>query len=154
MAVVTPPLGANGQVSTVTAYNSDSGQNSQFLPASPVIAGFSTPYGSETAPLVTSINPASLPAAAEAMVDITAAGVNFQQGLTNVGFGTSDVLVRRVFVLSSTHLQVDVSVSPGAALTSSDTSGIVTGFQLASSDRVVPDHRFRGPLDCQHPFLF
>jgi uncharacterized protein (TIGR03437 family) len=127
VSVVTPPPGSNNQQATLTAYNSD-GQNSQFLQAaSPVQYS----YGSAPATQVTSISPSSLPAGAEAMLDITATGVAFEQGLTTVGFGTTDVFVRHVFVLSSNHLQVDVSVSPNAALTNIYAS-IVTGFQVAN----------------------
>ncbi len=131
VAVVTPPPGAANQTATVTAYNSD-GQNSQFIPANPA-SSVQFAYGNTPAPLITAVNPvASLPAGAEAMLDITAIGTNFQSGFTTVGFGTSDVLVQRVFVLSPTHLQVDVSVSANAALSNADLS-IVTGFQLATS---------------------
>ncbi len=126
-AVVTPPPGANNQQATLTAYNGD-GQNSQFIQASSPVQ---YAYGSAPATQITSINPPTLSAGAEAMVDITATGVTFEQGLTTVGFGTTDVFVRHVFVLSPTHLQVDVSVSPNAVATNSDVS-IVTGFQLAT----------------------
>jgi hypothetical protein len=128
-AVVTPPPGANNQQATLTAYNSD-GQNSRFIQASSPVQ---YAYGSAPATQITSINPATLSAGAEAMVDITATGVTFEQGLTTVGFGTTDVFVRQVFVLSPNHLQVDVSVSvsPSAVPTNSDLS-IVTGFQLAT----------------------
>jgi uncharacterized protein (TIGR03437 family) len=52
-----------------------------------------------------------------------------------VGFGTSDVLVQQVFVVPSTplapaHLQVNVSVSPSAALSNPDVS-VIAGFQSA-----------------------
>ncbi len=126
VAVVVPPAGANNQQATLTAYNSD-GQNSQFLQASSAVQ---YAYGGSSAPQITSVSPASLPAGAEAMIDITGAGVAFAQGLTTVGFGTTDIVVQRVFVLSPSHLQVDVSVANNAALTISDVS-IVTGFQIA-----------------------
>jgi uncharacterized protein (TIGR03437 family) len=127
VAVVVPPPGSNNQLATVTAYNSD-GQNSQFLQAASPIQ---YSYGSAQPPQSIALNPASLPAGAESMVDITATGAAFAQGLTTVGFGTSDIVVRRVFVLSPNHLQVDVSVSAGAALTNTDFS-VLTGFQLAT----------------------
>jgi uncharacterized protein (TIGR03437 family) len=47
-----------------------------------------------------------------------------------VGFGSSDVLVRRVFVLSATHLQANVYVPATAAQTLTEVSAI-TGFQSA-----------------------
>jgi uncharacterized protein (TIGR03437 family) len=126
-AVVQPPAGASGQQATLTAYNTD-GQNSQPIQAaSPVLY----PYAAAATPGITAISPASLPAGAEASVDIYGTGFNFAQGLTSVGFGTSDVLVRRVFV-SPNHLQVDVSVAAGAALTTSDVS-VFSGFQTATA---------------------
>jgi uncharacterized protein (TIGR03437 family) len=127
-AVVQIPPGANGQQATVTAYNGD-GQNSQLLQsASPVTYA----YGASAVPVVTSVSPASLPAGAEAMVDITGTGFNFVQGPNAVGFGTSDVLVRRIYVLSANHLQVDVSVAQGAAISTSDLS-VFSGFQMATA---------------------
>jgi uncharacterized protein (TIGR03437 family) len=128
VAVVTPPAGTNGQQSTVTVYNPD-GQNSQMVQASSPVT---YPYGTLATPVIGALSPSSLPAGAEAMIDITGSNLSFAQGSTTVGFGTSDVLVRRVFVLSPNHLQVDVSVSPGAALSSPDVT-VLTGFQLATA---------------------
>ncbi len=126
-AVVTPPAGAAGQTASLTAYNSD-GQNSQILQsASPVTYS----YGDSVTPSILAVSPASVPAGSEAMVDITGTGFNFTPGLTSVGFGTTDIVVRRVFVLSPNHLQADISVSPNAALSNPDVS-IVAGFQLAT----------------------
>ena len=126
IAVVTPPSGANGQTSVITVYNSD-GQNSEFLQsASPLTWS----YGNTGTPAISSISPSSLPAGAEAMVDIIGSGFNFTPGQVYVGFGTTDIVVRRVYVVSSNHLQVDVSVSPNAALSNPDVS-VINGFQLA-----------------------
>ena len=124
-AVVSPPAGVNGQQSTISVYNPD-GQNSQMIPDSS--AAWS--YGNLPAPVINTVTPSSLPAGSEAMIDITGSGFSFAQGSTTVGFGTSDVFVRRVFVLSPNHLQVDVSVAPGAALSNPDVS-VLSGFQLA-----------------------
>ena len=127
-ANVTPPPGASGQTATITAYNSD-GQNSQLNAAnSPV----TWPFPAAAAPAITSISPASLPAGADAVIDITAMGISLADGLTDAGFGTPDILVRRVFVVSPGHVRVDVSILPGAAQTSSDVS-IISGFQMATA---------------------
>jgi hypothetical protein len=126
--IVIPPPGANGQVATLTAYNPD-GQNSQFLQsASPVTYS----YGNLPTPVITSITPTSLPAGAEAMIDITGSGFSFIQGLTTIGFGTSDITVQRVFVLSPNHVQVDVSIATGAALSNPDVSAI-SGFEVSTA---------------------
>jgi uncharacterized protein (TIGR03437 family) len=126
-AVVVPPPGTNNEQAILTAYNSD-GQNSQFVQSTPVTYS----YGAAATPLITSIAPSSLPAGAEAAIDIIGTGFTFTPGQTVVGFGTSDVLVQQVFVLSPTHVRVDVLVSPNAALSNPDVS-VVAGFQLAAA---------------------
>jgi hypothetical protein len=133
VAVVAPPAGTNGQQSTITVYNPD-GQNSQMVQASSsqLAQPVTWSYGNLPAPVINTIAPSSLPAGSEAMIDITGTGFSFAQGSTTVGFGTSDVLVRRVFVLSPNHLQVDVSVAPRAALSSPDVS-VLSGFQTATA---------------------
>ncbi len=127
-AVVTPPPGAPGQTSVVSVYNVD-GQDSQLVQsANPVTWS----YGNTAVAAITSISPSSLPAGAEAVVDITGTGFTFTKGLTTVGFGTTDIVVRHVFVLSAGHLQADVSISPNAALSNPDVS-VMAGFQLATA---------------------
>lgn len=128
LAVVQPPPGANGQTATLTAYNTD-GQNSQYIQnAAPITYS----YGASPAPVITAITPSSLPAGAEASIDITGSGFTFTPGMTTVGFGSSDIVVRRIFVLSPNHLQADVSISPKAALSNPDVS-VIAGFQLATA---------------------
>lgn len=135
-AVVVPPPGINNQQAVLTAYNSD-GQNSQLVQSSSPVT---YSWGTSATPVITSIAPSSLPAGAEASIDITGSGFTFTPGLTSVGFGSSDVLVQSVFVLSPNHLQVNVRVSPNAALVSSDVS-VIAGFQLATAPagfRIAP----------------
>lgn len=124
-AVVIPPPGTNNQEAVVTAYNPD-GQNSQLVQTTPA----TYTYGAAGTPVINTISPSSLPAGAEASIDITGSGFTFAPGQTIVGFGTSDVLVQQVFVLSPTHLQVNISVSPNAALSNPDVS-VIAGFQYA-----------------------
>ena len=128
IAVVTPPPGPSGQTSVVSVFNDD-GQNSQFLQ---LTAPVTYSYSNTGSPAISSISPASLPAGTEALVDITGTGFNFVPGQVNVGFGTSDIVAQRVFVLSPSHLQVDVLVSPNAALSNPDVS-VMSGFQLATA---------------------
>jgi uncharacterized protein (TIGR03437 family) len=125
VAVAVPPVGASAQRATVAVVNGD-GQNSFFTQpsTSPV---FAYPTAATTS-LV--LSPPSLPAGVEAMIDITGVNTNFSQGQTTVGFGSSDVYVRRVFVLSPTHLQVNVYIAPSAATTFTEVS-VLTGFQSA-----------------------
>lgn len=128
IAVVTPPSGASGQTAVLTVYNAD-GQNSQLVQSS---APLTWSYGASATPLVTSVSPSSLPAGSEAAVEIVTAGFVFQTGQVAVGFGTTDVVVRRVFVLGPNRLQANISIAPGAALSNPDIS-IISGFRLATS---------------------
>src|SRR5580700_8459485 len=96
----------------------DDGQNSFFTqPNSPAV--FAYPV---TAPASLVLNPNNVPAGVEAMIDVTGVNTNFAQGQTIVGFGSSDVYVRRVWVLSPTHLQADVYVPATAAQTFTEVS--------------------------------
>jgi uncharacterized protein (TIGR03437 family) len=127
-AVVTPPPGMSGQTAILIVYNPD-GQNSQFLQtANPA----TYTYVKAATQTISSISPSSLPAGAEAMVDIVGSGFNFAAGETAVGFGTSDVVVNQVFVLGPNHLQADVSVAAAAALSNPDVS-VFSGFQMATA---------------------
>jgi uncharacterized protein (TIGR03437 family) len=126
-AVVVPPPGTSHEQAIVSAFNSD-GQNSQQVQLTPVT--YSYPVAGT--PTISTISPSSLPAGAEGSIDITGSGFTFTAGQTTVGFGTSDILVQQVFVLSPTHLQVNVAVSPNAALSNPDVS-VIAGFQSATA---------------------
>jgi uncharacterized protein (TIGR03437 family) len=129
-AVVQPPPGASGQQATVSAYNKD-GQNSQLIQAT---ASVTYAYGTSAAPAIISVSPASLPAGSEAVVDIAVFGLNLAQATPAVGFGTSDILVRHIFVQQN-HVLADVSVGPGASLSATDVS-VFLGFQMATASSV------------------
>ena len=125
-ATVVPPPGASGQHATVTVFNSD-GQNSLFVQAN---APPSFIYDATDQPTI-ALNPAALPAGGEAVVDITGVNTKFTAGQTVAGFGSNDVFVRRVFVLSPTHLLVNVSISPNASQVATEAS-VISGFQVSS----------------------
>ncbi len=112
---VTPPSAPGGQVSVVAVYNSD-GQNSLFVqPQNPP----TYTYPGNAAPSVQSVtspvSTAQFGAPLTAKVDLVTAGTQFVDGQVSVGFGSSDVTVSRVWVVSPTHLVADVLVSPAAA---------------------------------------
>ncbi len=129
-ATATPPPGMSGQTAVLTVFNSD-GQNSMFLGATPVPAYTYPVTGSAPAAPKVTFSPDTLPAGARALVDITGTNISFANGLTSVGFGSSDVLVRRVWVLSPTHALVNVQVAPNAQLGASSAS-VTSGFQVFS----------------------
>ena len=120
---VTPPPGYSGQVASVTVFNSD-GQNSTIYQQQnpPTFV-----YPSSAAPQ-TNVSPSALPAGVSAMVDITGVNMQFVDGQVTVGFGSDDVTVRRLWVLSPSHLIADVAVAPGAAIGASEIS-VISGFQ-------------------------
>jgi hypothetical protein len=123
---VVPPAGSSGQRATVTVFNPD-GQNSMFVEAD---APPTYQYGVAPAPAAV-FAPASLPAGVEAMVEITGTNTNFADGQTTVGFGSSDIFVRRLWVLSPTHAYANVVVTPQAPVGTKMASAI-SGFQVFS----------------------
>jgi uncharacterized protein (TIGR03437 family) len=87
-------------------------------------------YPASSAQKVT-IAPSILPAGARAMIDISGVNTNFADGMMTVGLGSSDVLVRRVWVLSPTHAIANVQVvekaQQGVSLAT-----VISGFQVFS----------------------
>jgi len=122
---VVPPNGAAGQVSTITVYGPD-GQNSMFLQLQ---NPFTWAYNVSGAPQLNTVSFTALPAASSAAVDITASNVNFVNGQVTVGFGSDDVTVRQIFVLSPTHIVANAVVAPGASIGAADVS-VIAGFQV------------------------
>jgi len=80
------------------------------------------------APTLT-VTPASLSPGVDTLVEVVGVGTNFIDGQTLVGFGTSDVVVDKVTVLSPTHLRVEV-VSNGFASTGG--ISVTTGLGIIS----------------------
>jgi hypothetical protein len=124
---VTPPTGSSGQLSTLTVFNPD-GQNSMFLQSG---SPQTFQYPAAALPQITSVTPSVLTAGISSMVSITASNANFVAGQVSVGFGTSDILVNNVWVVSPTQVLANVTVPPGAALGGSETS-VISGFQVMS----------------------
>ncbi len=121
--LVLPPQASPGYTATVVALNSD-GQSSLFLQPAPTAYSYAPgPSASLT------VSPASLLPGGDTVVDVLGTGTNFVDGQTTVGFGTSDVVVRKVSVLSPGHVQV--LVTPNAFV---PTSGITvtTGLGVIS----------------------
>lgn len=123
--VVQPPQGSYQQVAAVTVFNPD-GLNSMMVQSQnpPTYSyGFAEPVFAAFAPT-------ALPAGATAMVEVNGVNTRFAEGQTIVGFGSSDIVVRRVWVLSPTRLVANVSVAPTAPPFISTQVSVLTGFQL------------------------
>lgn len=121
--IVTPPPAPGGYQATVVVLNSD-GQSSLFL--NPVPAIYT--YDSRGAASLT-VTPKVLVPGGDVTVDIVGVNTNFADGQTSVGFGTSDVVIKQVKVLSSTHLSVQVT--PHVAVSTSGIN-VTTGIGVVS----------------------
>ncbi|HYL73046.1 MAG TPA: matrixin family metalloprotease [Bryobacteraceae bacterium] len=122
--LVLPPQASPGYTAAVVALNSD-GQSSLFLQPVP------TTYSYAPGPAASlTVSPASLLPGGDIVVDVVGAGTNFVDGQTTVGFGTSDVVVRKVSVLSPGHLQA--LVTPNAFVSSTSGITVTTGLGVIS----------------------
>jgi uncharacterized protein (TIGR03437 family) len=125
--VVAPPPAPLGYAARIVALNSD-GQSSLFADAAP--ATYTYDYGPTEAPVI-ALSANALAAGTEAMIEISATNMTFVSGQTRVGFGSSDVVVKDLWVVSPTLARANVYVMPNApqALT---LVSLVSGFQMAS----------------------
>lgn len=133
--LVTPPPAPGSYVSTVVALNPD-GQSSLFLSATPPTYTYD-PAG--TPSLI--VTPSSLAPGTNTTVNISGVNTNFIQGQTVVGFGSSDIQVTQVTVLSPTQLTAVVTTgTPASTLGVNVTTGLEiisqsTGQQVALTDQ-------------------
>jgi len=123
ISVLAPP-GVSGQVSTITVFNSD-GQNSMFLQQQNPFT-YSYP---QAGPPVAAVSLAALPQGVSGMVNITTSNLRFLNGLTTLGFGSSDVVVDQAWVLGPNRIVANITVAPAAAQTSTAVS-VFSGFQF------------------------
>jgi uncharacterized protein (TIGR03437 family) len=126
--VVSPPPASGGYQAAVEALSSDGQTSSQAL-GSALPPMFT--YG-ETGTPTFNVSPAVVVAGTDTMVQITGFNTNFIDGLTVVGFGSSDIVVRQVWVLGPGHLLANISVVPSAPATWTSVS-VATGDQLATN---------------------
>jgi hypothetical protein len=127
--IVTPPPAPAGYMAAVAVFNSD-GQSSLFL--NPTAPAFTYP---DAAPFTLTANPSlvvspsMLPASGSVTVEVHGINTNFSAGVTTVGFGTSDVQVTQLNVLSPTRLTA--VVSSGVAVPSTVIT-VTTGLEVVS----------------------
>jgi uncharacterized protein (TIGR03437 family) len=133
--IVTAPPASNGYRATVEALGPDSQTSAQLL-------GTSAPpafvYGGPSAPYI-SVNPPTVAAGTDSMVEITGYNTNFVDG-TVVGFGSSDITVKHVWVVNPGFLRMNISVKAAAAAVPT-TISVASGLQvttLNSSFQVTP----------------
>lgn len=127
---VTPPPGPSGHRATVTAINPD-GQSSLFLQGNaPVTATLEGPRDTGIG-----VWPSRLPAGSEGVVEIQGLNTDFTTGMVSLGFGSSDIVVRKAWVVSPTRIVAQVRVAERAPLTPQDvtvTNGLRTFVATAA----------------------
>jgi hypothetical protein len=132
------PVAPGGYQSAIVALNPD-GQSSLFLQGdSPTTYS----YGPQADVVSLTVNPTSLPAGVDTFIEIDAANGNFVQDTTHVGFGSSDLLVRKVWVFSPSRILAEVSVAPGAQAANTTvtvTTGLRHYFQTYSFSILPPN---------------
>ncbi len=102
------PAALNGHRAAIVALNPD-GQSSLFLTGNnPLAVALEGGDGSFV------VSPGSVPAGTESMIEITGGNTNFVEGQVSLGFGVSDILVRRISVVANNRLLVNVLVSASA----------------------------------------
>ncbi len=139
LVVAPPPAPANYQADIV-ALNPD-GQPSLFLGPPASYTYNWVPAGT---PALT-LSSASQPAGTEAMVEITASNMTLAGGQTSVGFGSSDIVVRGIWVVSPTLVRANVLVAPGAQASDTlvsvfsglETASLAAGFHIHTSSSPV-----------------
>ena len=127
--IVTPPPAPAGYTASVTALNSD-GQSSLFLNSTaPTYTYTSGPTFALASNPSLVVSPSVIPAGGSVSVDVLGTNTNFVQGLTTVGFGTSDITVTAVNVISPIHLTV--TLTPSVNIGSANIT-ITTGLEVIS----------------------
>ncbi len=127
--VVSAPPASAGYQAAVEVLSND-GQTSSQAIGDVAPRPFTFAYSGPSTPNI-SVSPATVTAGTDMLVRVTGYNTNFVDGRTVVGFGSSDVLVRQVWVLSSGTLLMNISVRPTAQPTSTSVT-VTTGLQLST----------------------
>jgi Matrixin len=127
LTVSAPPAPASYS-SSIEALNLDGQTSGQAIP-------FGTPpqylYNYVNPAAITAVSPSSMLPGSDAFIQINGNNTNFSSQATTVGFGSSDIVVKQIFVVSPSLLMVNVSVNPSAPLTAT-TVTVTTGLQTAT----------------------
>ena len=129
--LVAPPHAPGSYTAVVAALNPD-GQSSLFVQAA---APPTYTYDSAPLPTITA-SPAFLTPGADTLVDIVTTNTGFDPQ-TVVGFGSSDVAVKRIQVVSPTHLLVTAAAPSGVFIPTSSLN-ITDGLRVLSQSLGFP----------------
>jgi hypothetical protein len=124
--VIAPPA-IGGHIAVVDALASD-GQTSMQTMGTLPLPTFT--YASPDHPSLT-INPAIVTAGVDTMIEVDGFNTNFAEGLTAIGFGSSDVAVRRTWIMGHGKALLNISISAGATAGLTTVTAI-TGIQTVT----------------------
>jgi hypothetical protein len=127
-ATVMPPPAQPGASAAVVALSPSGLDSSSFAPSA---APPAFRYADNGSPSI-QVTPNGVPAGSDAVLDLTGANVDFAVSGLRLGFGTSDIVVRHIWLLSAQHAKIEVSVSP-TAQRGSTTLTLMAGLQLVES---------------------
>ena len=133
LTVAAPPAAAGYRASVEALSATDNQTSWQTLSAPPL----TFTYGGPAYPSV-SVSPSTVAAGTDAMVTISGYSTDFVNAQMAVGFGSSDIVVKHVWVISPGLAMANLSVNP-AAPAQTTTLSVASGLQLADSDGGVPD---------------
>lgn len=138
-AIVSAPSGSAGQRAAVVAIAD--GLNSAWVQGDDGVT--QTLEGSDG---TVNVSPLSLPAGSDAMVEVTGFNTSFADGQVSLGFGSSDIFVRRIWTLSPNRLLAQVSISaqaaagpvPVTAVSGLQTMSVPGGFSVTGANPRQP----------------
>jgi hypothetical protein len=113
---VTAPPAIGNHVAVLEALASDGQTSLQTMGTLPLPT---FPYASPSNPSL-SITPATVAIGTDSMIEVDGFNTNFVEGQTVIGFGSSDVVVRRTWIVNPGKALLNISVNSGA------TAGLVT----------------------------
>ena len=124
--LVAPPPAPGGYTATVVALNSSDPQSSLFLQPTPLT------YTYDPAPgLTLTVSPQFLTPGADTQVDIVSQNANFVDGQVFAGFGNADIVVKKVNVVSSSHVTLTVA-APSSAIVPTSSLNLTNGLRILS----------------------
>jgi hypothetical protein len=129
LTAVAPPA-ANGYQASVEAVSPDSQTSWELLSAATIPTRFT--FGGPSLPSISVNLPGGAPGVAagtDSMVMVSGFNTNFTTGQVAVGFGSSDIVVKGVWVVNPGLLYVDVSVNANAAAQNA-TVTVANGLEL------------------------
>ena len=125
---VVPPSALPAASAAVIALSPSGLDSSSFAPAA---APPAYSYADNGAPAI-QITPNAVSAGSDAVLDLTGTNVNFAVSGLRLGFGTSDIAVQHIWLLSVQHARIAISVAP-TAMQGLTTLTLSAGLQLVES---------------------